>query len=180
MENNEIIQEEISAIEEQKDEVTLLKEHIERLEAENEMLRSQIEKKDIEQETAVYEREDWKDKLSSFLILYPEAKEKAKEIASELISSNDIACKPNALEIAYITVLKKNKSPENLMEDDEFLKSHVYVSKKVRDKIIADYVAEIEKGAPSVMAKGGEVYLTPPVKPRTLRDVKVLAEKYLS
>ena len=183
MENNEIINESVenSANEEvQKDELALLIEENQRLLEENEMLKSQIEKEKVEQNTVVYEREDWKDKLSAFLILYPEAKEMAKDIANELVSSNELSCKPNALELAYITVLKKNKSPKDLMEDDEFLKNHVFVSKKVKDKIIADYVAEIEKGAPSVIAKGGEVHIAPPIKPRTLRDAKILAEKYLS
>ena len=182
MENKDIIQEiaDNSAQEREKDELTLLKEENQKLLEENEMLKGQIDFMTKEQDIAVYEREDWKDKLSSFLILYPEAKEMAKDIANELIVSDELAHKNNALEMAYISVLKKNKSPKDLMEDDEFLKSHVYVCQKVKDKIIADYIAEIEKGAPSVIAKGGEVHLTPPVKPRTLRDAKILAEKYLS
>lgn len=183
MENNEIIQETAqnsAEVEGEKDELTLLKEENQRLVAEIEMLKKEIEKEHSQQNIAVYEREDWNDRLSSFLILYPEAKEVAKEIAKELISSSELACKPNALETAYITVLKKNKSPKELMADEDFLNSHVYISKKVKDKIIADYVAEIENGAPSVISKGGEVHLTPPVKPRTLRDAKILAEKYLS
>lgn len=162
------------------DEVTLLKEENQRLLEENQKLKSDIEFIKSQNEKAVYEREDWEDMISSFLISYPEALDRSKEIAEELIASKDLAFMPNALERAYICVLKRNKTPDMLIEDEEFLKNYVYPSKKVKDKIIADYVSEIEKGAPSVITKGGEVFLSPPIKPRNLRDCLKLAEKYLS
>ena len=161
-------------------EVDLLKGEIDRLKEENEKLRKVIDESELQNSLAVYERANWEDNLSSFLIAFPEANDLSKEIARELISSKDLAYTPNALERAYICVLKRNKPISELLNDEEFLQSHVYNCQKIKDKIIADYVSEIEKGAPSVISRGGEVFLTPPVKPRTLRDAMRLAEKYLS
>lgn len=151
------------------------------LKAENERLRALLDSfTQKEEDEVVYKRSDWGNKLLNFLSKYPEAKNCAKEISEALMSFDDGAKSEDALERAYISVLSRKKSPEELIDDEDFLSKYVYLSKKIKDKIIADYVSEMEKGAPSVIAKGGEVFLSPPKKPRTLNEAMRLAEKLLS
>lgn len=176
---NKISSEEMTENEEQGVESRDLE--IERLKEENEKLKSLVESQTkSDSDVAVYKRSDWGDRLVSFLSRYPEAKNCARDISEALTVSEDSAKGEDALERAYITVLSRKKSPEELIEDEDFLKNYVYLSQKIKEKIIADYVSEMEKGAPSVIAKGGEVFLSPPKKPRTLNEAMRLAEKLLS
>ncbi len=176
------LDEEIAQPNQSSDEISALKAENEALKARVFELEQAIEgaNEKENESVAIYEREDWGDKLKSFLSTYPEAKNRSREIAEALMASYELATRKDALEQAYVSILMKNKTPDELIEDDEFLTKYVYVSPKIKEKIIADYVSEIEKGAPSVITRGGEVFLSPPVKPKTLHEAMRLAEKYLS
>ncbi len=170
-------------LESESQEILVLKSEIEALKSENAELKANIEALSSpaeEKGVEIFKRSDWSDKLKEFLCAYPEARNYAKRISEILISEKDSAVRDDALHYAFIKALSMNKTPDELMEDEDFLNKHVYLSQKIRDKIIADYVAEIEKGAPSVIMKGGEVFLSPPKKPRTLDEAMRLAEKLLS
>ncbi len=180
MENNTLSEEKIQLSE--SEEIDLLKSQLEELKKQNEDLKSALSafSNPPPSDALCYEREDWKESLKEFLSIYPEASSYATQISNILLSDGDCAKKDNALYHAYIKALSLNKTPAELIESEEFLTEYVYPCQKIRDQIISDYVSEIEKSAPSVIKKGGEVFLSPPKKPRTLNEAMRLAEKLLS
>ncbi len=127
-----------------------------------------------------YEKSDWINSVESFMTDYPEAQELAGEIARILVKSPEIRESERPLERAYIAILSERKSAEELVNDDKFLTEYIYPSDKIRDKIISEYIAELNSNTPSVMAKGGETFITPPKSPKNLKEAMNLAEKLLN
>lgn len=127
-----------------------------------------------------FEKTGWQDAVSTFLSEYPEAKEYSAEIGKILIENPQIRNDKNPLERAYMSILSGRKSPEKLADDEEFLVEFIYNSDKVRDKIISNYLAELNNNLPGVMAKGGETFITPPKSPKNLKEAMNLAERLLN
>lgn len=134
----------------------------------------------VSKHTPTYEKSDWRDTVESFMTDYPEAQEIAGEIARILVESPEIRDSERPLERAYIAILSERKSADKLANDDKFLAEYIYPSDKIRDKIISEYIAELNSNTPSVMAKGGETFITPPKSPKNLKEAMNLAEKLLN
>lgn len=123
--------------------------------------------------------DEWQEKISAFMTKYPSAKAYASEIGKILMEvEGEIG--DNALEQAYVKLLESRKTPEELIHDDAFLEEFVYVSPKIKEKIISDYLSEIDDKTPGVMQAGGQTFVTPPKSPRNLSEAMKLAEKLLS
>ncbi len=103
-----------------------------------------------------YEREDWLKKTSKFLAENENAKNYVKQIAEILIEDEDLAKKEDALELAYSKVLKQNfVTKEQLASDEDFLNEFVYGNEKIKDKIIKDYLLELQNGKNVPLISGG-------------------------
>ena len=127
-----------------------------------------------------YMRDGWQDKVTAFMNSNPDAQEYAEEMAKVISGDENIAKSPECLNIAYAKVLKGAlKSPAELMKDEKFLKEYVYADKEVRDKIVADYLSNLNPIAPDVLGNGGELFVAPPKRPSTLKEAGAMAEKLL-
>ncbi len=97
-----------------------------------------------------------------------------------ITEDENIAKSQDCLNLAYTKVLKSAfKSPAELMEDQKFLDEFVYKNKDVRNKIVSDYLKNLNPQAPEVLGNGGEMFVAPPKRPSTLQEAGAMAEKLL-
>ena len=129
----------------------------------------------------LYEREDWQDKIAEFISIYPLARTYAGKIGKILLDEPSLANNEEGLSLALLRILAKEyKTPELLVEDEDFLNGYVYTNDKIRNYIIAEYLESLEGMTPPIiMARGGEVFVTPAKKPRTIREASDMAYKML-
>ena len=52
------------------------------------------------------------------------------------------------------------------------------IDSAIKDEIIREFLSGIVNAKPSEKALGGEIVLTPPIKPKNLQEAKVLAQKF--
>lgn len=150
------------------------------LKRENEELKNSVVQIEEENKPSIYETEEWENKIKTFMEEYPEARKYTSEIGKIIIESPDFAEKEHTLERAYVRLLEGRKTPEELVNDDAFLAEYVYNCPKIKDKIVAEYLATLNTETPKVMAGGGETFVTPPRSPKNLSEAMRLAEKLLS
>lgn len=144
-----------------------------------EELKAEYEKTKTEPEKVEENDDEWQEKIAVFTEKHPNAKKYFPEIG-KILMENGGELDDNALEIAYIKLLEGHKTPEEIIHDDDFLENYVYVSEKIKDRIISDYLAEINAKTPNLMQGGGQTFVTPPMSPRNLSEAMKLAEKLLS
>lgn len=112
-----------------------------------------------------YKKEDWLKKTGEFLANNENAKNYVKQIAEILINDEDLAKKEDALELAYSRVLKQNFVPkEQLLDDEEFLNEFVYKNEKIKNKIIEDYLLNLQmnKNVPLIANGCGSTSVSSP------------------
>lgn len=131
--------------------------------------------------TPFYESEDWDGRVSGFMQKYPSAARHAHEIAKELAKDRELATQSDCLEQAYFRVLRAADRPyEELAADDGFLEKYVYASERVRERIIEDYLREkIEMRVPPTIAASGRTHLTPPSRPKSIREAGGIVKNML-
>ena len=129
----------------------------------------------------LYQREDWQDKIAEFISIYPLARRYAGKIGKILLDEPSLATNEEGLSLALLKILAQEyKTPEDMVQDDDFLDGFVYTNERIRQKIIADYIESLaDMNSPTIMARGGEVFVTPAKKPRTIREASAMAYKML-
>lgn len=120
----------------------------------------------------VKSEEDWKCAVDKFFNQIPAAKAFAKDIANEIIKNPELKEDANCLNVALVRVLAdKFRTPDQLMQDGQFLNDYVFSSEKVRDAIIADYLDGVRGNMPPhTLSRGGLQCVAPKVKPRTIEE----------
>lgn len=142
---------------------------------------SELEKQNSNQETAVFEFDDWQNQVSSFVNTHKDAKRFAKEISQEILSNPSLQTNKNALEIAWAKVISQNyKNPIEVVNDDKFIDDYVLSNEQIKQKIISNYIKDLEnkKLPPLVSAsQGGTVAFSTTKKANTLSEAKQLVEE---
>lgn len=97
----------------------------------------------------IYLKEDFEDKLQSFLSENPNAKLYAKEISGELIKDEELD-----LQGAYNKVLaSKYKEPYELLKDKEFVEKYVLQDEDLKKELLKKYIKEVEElGTPKLIS----------------------------
>ncbi len=68
----------------------------------------------------------------------------------------------------------------NMINDEEFLNNYVYSNEKIINKIVADYLDSLVSiQVPQTIAKGGNCYVSPTYRPRTLDEAGKMAKKFI-
>lgn len=137
---------------------------------------------DAEGSAPLYEREEWDDRVASFLARYPIAEGYAAEIGSMLKEDKDLARQDACLEIALARAVAKGyRPPESIIEDETFLEKYVYPNGKIRDRVVGDYLAGLSPlvGAPRTIPQGGAAAILPPTRATSLEEAGAMAEKML-
>jgi len=152
---------------------------------ENEKLNSDAENGDIqtkilEEEKPYWERNDWNEKVSTFFENNPLAKNYLKQISQMVVEDKELQKSDIPLEKAWLKWLEKNyKAPEQLLNDEEFLK-HLKSSEKLKKEIIDEYLSQINNSdfAPPIYLKSGTSgVMKNSLKTKSLEEVKELARK---
>ena len=130
-----------------------------------------------------YKREDWLQKVSNFIAENKFAKDYTKQIADILLEDESLAKKEDALSLAYSKVLNSNlKTKEELVEDEDFLNQFVYKNEKIKNKIIEDYLFEINNNQSIPLIsnlRGTSSVSSPKFKPKSLKEAGRFAEQIL-
>ena len=92
----------------------------------------------------LYQREDWQDKIAEFISIYPLARRYAGKIGKILLDEPSLATNEEGLSLALLKILAQEyKTPEDMVQDDDFLDGYVYTNERIRQKIIADYIESL-------------------------------------
>ena len=150
------------------------------LEEENRRLMEEAEtKQNSSAETAGDENADER-YIEEFFERFPEAEALVREISAYAVGGDNFG-KKGYMERAYVDYLKdafeKLKS-ESLTE--EYLLSHIEGT-PIKEKIIRDYLAGVRNSnaAPLLIGEGGEIALSPLIRPKNLHEAALLAQKML-
>ncbi len=131
--------------------------------------------------TPRYELPDWEDRVNGFMRDYPSAERYFSEIAKELASDQSLATRDDCLERAYFNVLRKADRPlKEIAADDDFLEKYVYGSEKVKDRIIEEFLLKHnDVAAPRTIAASGRTHVTPPSRPKSIREAGGIVKNML-
>ncbi|MGD9901016.1 MAG: hypothetical protein AB7S44_00570 [Spirochaetales bacterium] len=121
-------------------------------------------------------------KLDEFFKNTPQAKNYATEII-ELVKNDNVLSKlETPFELAYSKILAgKYRSNEVLSEDEDFIENYILNNKKVKEKIIQNYLTSLKenRGATVMTAHTGSAFsLAPKNKPKNLDEAKELAKAF--
>lgn len=141
---------------------------------------SELEKEKQNSSIPRYKLDDWPTQLCNFFENNPNAKEYSKDIAKQLIEDEELAKKSDCLTLAWAKIMSKQKiNKSDLVKDSEFLENYIFNNEKIKDQIIKDYIAKLEK-APRVMSenKGSNFNLTSVTKPKTIDEAKNVIQQF--
>lgn len=132
--------------------------------------------------TPVYDSPEWENKVSEFFREYPAAQRYTDKIAKALASDADLAKRGDCLERAYFAVLRQADRPyEEIAGDESFLEKYVYGNQKVKDRIIEEFLRKnTEVVAPRVIAASGRTNVTPPSRPKSIREAGGIVKNMLA
>lgn len=132
--------------------------------------------------TPAYELPDWESIVAEFMKKYPSAERYTQKIAKALAEDRDLAMADNCLERAYFNVLLKGDKPyDQLASDEEFLEKYVYCNQKVKDRIIEEFLLKnINEDAPRTIAASGRTHVTPPSRPKSIREAGGIVKNMLA
>ncbi len=116
--------------------------------------------------------EEWKNQVDKFFDTTPSARAFARDIAKEIVAHPELKQDKNCLSVALTRVLaSKFRTPEQLMQDGQFLTEYVLSSKQVKDMVIADYINSLQKGKPPIsLGMGGLQCVAPNIKPKSIQE----------
>lgn len=106
-----------------------------------------------------------------FFKRYPYAAQFAEEIAAVVDGDPDAKWESACIDILADRLQKQAE----LSGDKDYLLSHIDGS--IKDEIIREFLSGISGAKPKELI-GGEIVITPPIKPKDLREAKLLAEKF--
>lgn len=122
------------------------------------------------------------EKKEVFLNNYPNAVGFAKEICEEILSSQDMISQEDCFEKAYLKVLSKNyKTANDYVQDETFKEKYIYQNNEIKQKIVTDYLKELQSNRPpKSISSGGTFTIAPPDRPASIREAGKIMEKLLA
>ena len=117
--------------------------------------------------------------LDDFLAKHTGNDKYKKDIMEIIATDNEICSLPNRFEVAL--KIAKSKSAENL-ESQEYLDKYVLNNDKVTNKVITDYLSNLNGVSPAPKATFGSptIYFSPAIeKPKTLQEAGEIFKKML-
>lgn len=129
-------------------------------------------------ESQGFDDESFKVAADKFFENTPSAKPFAKDIALKIIEQPELKKDRNCLSVALVQVLiDKFRTPEQLMQDGQFLNDYVLSSSKVKDAIIGAYLKDIRDGQPPATLSGDGLQCVAPSK--KIRSIEEAGRMFL-
>lgn len=118
------------------------------------------------------DEEEWKATVDKFFERTPSAKPFAKDMARELMAHPELRRDANCLNNALTRVLvAKFRTPEQMLQDGQFLNDYVLTSTAVKAAVIEGYLKGLKDGKPPVVMQGtGELGVTPRKNPKSIEE----------
>jgi len=82
-------------------------------------------------------------------------------------------------EEAFKMIANNYKSAKDFAEDQEFLNNYIFSNNEIKDKIVKDYLSQVSQNSPIKMQTKGNISLTPPKVPTTIKEAGVLAKSII-
>jgi len=99
------------------------------------------------------------------------------QFADELKNVGDVS--GISLKLAELLAGKINE-PCNIINDENFLNNYVYQNEGIINKIVSDYLDSLVSiKIPQTISKGGNSYVSPTYRPRTLNEAGKMAKKFI-
>lgn len=135
-----------------------------------------------EKQRAVFECEDWKSSVEKFFTDYPLAKRFAAQIGKEIAEDESLHTDCGCLEKALLRVLcREYVAPENLVKNDDFLRTYVYADEAIKQAIVDEYLDNLQKSMPvRAISSGGQISLTPPSRPKSIEEAGAVIRTMLN
>nr|DAG31462.1 MAG TPA: hypothetical protein [Bacteriophage sp.] len=126
----------------------------------------------VDDEKQGFDDESFKIAADKFFAQTPSAKPFAKDIALKIMQQPELKQDKNCLSVALVKVLvDKFRTPEQLMQDGQFLNDYVLCSSKVKDAIIGEYLKGLQQGQPPrTLSDGGMQCVTPSKKIKSIEE----------
>lgn len=144
---------------------------------------SEFEKQEKQRENLdhqpVFDKDDWQQQVSLFLSKHEDAKKFASEISNEILTNPSLSNSKDALELAWANVISKKYKPmDEMINDDKFINDYVLSNEQIKQKILSNYVKNIEskKIPPIIASSGGNIAFPTTKKANTLSEAKSLVE----
>mgnify|MGYP006886388765 CR=1 FL=1 len=148
-------------------------------ELEKEFTRKSQRLKELESvasENCEFSEEKWKEAADKFFEKTPTAKPFVREIASKIMEEPSLKNDNNCFNVALTKVLlDKFRTPEQLMQDGQFLNDYVLSSDKVKSAVIEEYLRTIRAGQPpKTLADDGLACVSLARKPKTVEEAGIM------
>lgn len=148
-------------------------------ELEKEFTRKSQRLKELESganENCEFSEEKWKEAADKFFQQTPSAKPFAREIASKIMEEPSLKNDKNCFNVALTKVLlDKFRTPEQLMQDGQFLNNYVLSSDKVKSAVIEEYLRTLRTGQPpKTLADDGLACVSLARKPKTVEEAGIM------
>ena len=130
----------------------------------------------------------WREKVDDFTARTPDVERWIPVIRDVLQHNPELEDDPLGMDKAYLMAKGMNyqeaPDPEQLLQDDDFIREKVLRNDKVRSAVVQDYLAQLKKGAPPASigtgpAKG-DVPITPAKQPLSMADAEAMAMELFS
>ncbi len=150
-------------------EFTKRSQRLRKLEGEYEALKAEAETKD---NSSVYATTPYAEVTAKeFLEKYPCAEPYVKEIESARGLSPETSWESACIAVLAEALKKQADSAGSGITPDT-------IDSAIKDGIIRQFLAETSGANPKELLGGGEIVVTPPIKPKDLKEAKLLAEKF--
>lgn len=148
-------------------------------ELEKEFTRKSQRLKELESgasENCELSEEKWKEAADKFFEKTPTAKPFAREIASKIMEEPSLKNDKDCFSVALTKVLlDKFRTPEQLMQDGQFLNDYVLSSDKVKSAVIEEYLRTLRAGQPpKTLADDGLACVSLARKPKTVEEAGIM------
>ena len=148
-------------------------------ELEKEFTRKSQRLKELESganENCEFSEEKWKEAADKFFQQTPSAKPFAREIASKIMEEPSLKNDKDCFNVALTKVLlDKFRTPEQLMQDGQFLNDYVLSSDKVKSAVIEEYLRTLRAGQPpKTLADDGLACVSLARKPKTVEEAGIM------
>lgn len=128
-------------------------------------------------------KEEWEEKVESFFKTNENARKYEKDLVKIIMEDKDIASSDNPLNSAWDKFIKDNFfSKDELVNDENFLQNYILNNKDIKSRILRDYFSMLrEEHSPTLIGvqKGSKTFLTPPSKPKSIKEAGKLVEDLL-
>lgn len=131
------------------------------------------------QNIPVFEKQDWTNKVSSFLKENAGANDFAMEISKLIMENDDLKTNPNALELAWAKIIKSQYiSPKQLSEDEVLIEKIINENHELKQKLMKSFVEKNQQKTPPPLSSssGGTMAFYNATPTSSMQEAKKLVE----